>query len=159
MASLVAQTVKRLPAMRETWVWSLGRKDPLEKKMAIHSSTLAWKIPWTEEPDRLQSMGSRRVGHDWATSLSLSLLWCYSSVYWVSITLHCLAMVFNVRDVLFIYLSSYSQKEKKLYYFWISANTLAHSLSIYVTIYCMRETSGPKECGEFHPTKGLTVVP
>ena len=68
-ASLVAQTVKRLPAMQETWVRFLGREDPLEKEMAIHSSILAWKIPWTEEPDRLQSMGSQRVGHDWATSL------------------------------------------------------------------------------------------
>ena len=57
-ASLVAQMVKRLPAMRETWVRFLGREDPLEKEMAIHSSTLAWKIPWTEEPDRLQSVGS-----------------------------------------------------------------------------------------------------
>ena len=55
--SLVAQTVKYLPAMRETWVQSLGQEDPLEKDMATHSSTLAWKIPWTEEPDRLQSMG------------------------------------------------------------------------------------------------------
>ena len=58
--------------MRETWVQSLGREDPLEKEMATHSSTLAWKIPWTEEPGRLQSMGSQRVRHDWATSLSLS---------------------------------------------------------------------------------------
>ena len=63
-ASLVAQKVKRLPAMWEAWVRFLGREDPLEKEMAIHSSTLAWKIPWTEEPDRLQSMGSQRVGHD-----------------------------------------------------------------------------------------------
>ena len=54
--TLVAQTVKRLPAMRETRVRFLGREDPLEKEMAIHSSTLAWKIPWTEEPDRLQSI-------------------------------------------------------------------------------------------------------
>ena len=53
MASLVAQTVKRLPAMWETWVQSLGREDPLEKEMATHSSTLAWEIPWTEEPGRL----------------------------------------------------------------------------------------------------------
>ena len=53
MASLVAQTVKRLPAMQETRVLFLGQEDPLEKEMAIHSSTLAWKIPWTEEPDRL----------------------------------------------------------------------------------------------------------
>ena len=63
-ASLVAQTVKRLPAMRETRVQFLGWEDPLEKEMAIHSSILAWKIPWTEEPERLQSMGSQRVGHD-----------------------------------------------------------------------------------------------
>ena len=74
MTSLVAQTVKRLPTMQETWVWSLGWEDPLEKAMATHSSTLAWKIPWTEEPGRLQSMGSQRVRHDWATSLSLSLI-------------------------------------------------------------------------------------
>ena len=63
-ASLAAQMVKRLPAMWETWVQFLGQEDPLEKEMAIHSSTLAWKIPWTEEPDRLQSMGLQRVGHD-----------------------------------------------------------------------------------------------
>ena len=63
-ASLVAQTVKRLPAMWETQVQSLGREDPLEKEMAAHSSILAWKIPWTEEPGRLQSMGSQRVGHN-----------------------------------------------------------------------------------------------
>ena len=61
---LVAQTVKRLPAMRETRVQFLGGEDSPEKEMAIHSSTLAWKIPWTEEPDRLQSMGSQRVGQD-----------------------------------------------------------------------------------------------
>ena len=61
-------TFTRLPTMRETRVRSLGREDPLEKEMATHSSTLAWKIPWTEEPGRLQSMGSQSVGHDWATS-------------------------------------------------------------------------------------------
>ena len=60
----MAQTVKRLLAMRETQVRSLGREDPLEKEMATHSSTLAWKIPWTEECGRLQSMGSQRVRHD-----------------------------------------------------------------------------------------------
>ena len=63
-ASLVAQMVKHLPAMQETWVWSLGWEDPLEKEMAIHSSTLAWKIPRMEEPGRLQSMGSQRVRHN-----------------------------------------------------------------------------------------------
>ena len=60
----MAQTVKRLPAMWETRVRSLGWEDPLEKETATHSSTLAWKILWTEEPGRLQSMGSQRVGHD-----------------------------------------------------------------------------------------------
>ena len=63
-ASLVAQMVKNLPAVRETQVQSLGWEDPLEKEMATHSSTLAWKIPWMEEPGRLQSMGSQRAGHD-----------------------------------------------------------------------------------------------
>ena len=63
-ASLVAQTVKRLPAVQETPVRSLGWEDPLEKEMATHSSTLAWKIPCTEKPGRLQSMGSQRVGGD-----------------------------------------------------------------------------------------------
>ena len=63
-ASLVAQRVKRLPAMRESRVRFLGQEDPLEKETAVHSSTLAWKIPWMEEPDRRQSMGSQRVTHD-----------------------------------------------------------------------------------------------
>ena len=60
----MAQMVKRLSTMQETWVPSLGWEDPMEKEMAPHSSTLAWKISWTEEPGRLQSMGSQRVGHD-----------------------------------------------------------------------------------------------
>ena len=68
--SLVAQMVEHLTTMRETQVRSLGWEDPQEKEMATHSSTLAWKISWTEEHGRLQSMGSQRVGHNWATSLS-----------------------------------------------------------------------------------------
>jgi len=72
-ASLVAQRVEHLPAMWETWVWSLGWEDPLEKEMATHSSILAWRIPWTEEPGRLQPTGSQRVGHDWATSLHFTM--------------------------------------------------------------------------------------
>ena len=62
--NLVAQRLKRLPAIQETWVRSLDREDPLEKEMATHSSTLAWRIPWREEPGRPQSMGSHRVRHD-----------------------------------------------------------------------------------------------
>ena len=72
--SLAAQTVKNLPAMPETWVWSPGQKDPLKKGMAIHSSILAWRIPWTEEPGGLQSMGvaknytAERLTLQWRTS-------------------------------------------------------------------------------------------
>ena len=62
--SLVAQMVKCLSTMRETWVLSLGREDPLEKEMTTHSNTLTWKIPWMEKPGKLQSIGSQRVGHD-----------------------------------------------------------------------------------------------
>ena len=64
LTSLMAQMVKHLPTMREIWVRSLDREDPLEKEIATHSSTLAWKIPWMVEPSRLQSIGSQRVGHD-----------------------------------------------------------------------------------------------
>ena len=76
--SLVAQMVKHLPTMRESWVWSLGQEDPLEKEMATHSSIHAWKIPWTKEPGGLQSMVLQRVGHDGVTSLhftSLHIQW------------------------------------------------------------------------------------
>ena len=71
-ASLVAQLVKCVPAMWETWVQSLGREDPLEKEMATHSSILTWRIPWTEKPDGLPSMGSHIFGDDWMTNTSLS---------------------------------------------------------------------------------------
>ena len=81
--------VKCLPAMQETWVWSLGREDPLEKEMATHSSTLAWKIPRTEEPSRLQSMVSQRVKHNWVTSLSLSFHLCLLYArHWLMVILH-----------------------------------------------------------------------
>ena len=62
----MAQMVKNLPAMQETWIQSLGLDDPLEKGMATHSSILAWRIPWTEEPSRLKSMVSQTVGHYWS---------------------------------------------------------------------------------------------
>ena len=71
----MAQTVKNLPVIQDTWVRSLGWEVTLEKGMATHSSILAWRIPWTEEPGRLQSMGSQRVGHDSATSLSFYIPW------------------------------------------------------------------------------------
>ena len=116
----MAQIVKNLPAMRETWVWSLDQEDPLEKEMATHSSILAWRIPWTEEPGGLQSTGSRNVRHDWATSLSLSLLlcrwgvlhrvlqvvdWCWSCIQmvpfvWVLTIWYTLGLVFWLSSVL-----------------------------------------------------------
>ena len=73
-ASLVGQLVKNPPAMQESWVRSLGWEDPLEKEMATHSSTLAWRIPWTEERDRLQSMDSQRVAHECANKFHFHLL-------------------------------------------------------------------------------------
>ena len=92
-ASLVAQMVMSLPAMRETQVQSLGWEDPLEKGMATHSSILVWRIPWTEESGQLQSMGFQRVGHGWATNTHfqqrnvfgnylLKLLYCLSRSIW-----------------------------------------------------------------------------
>ena len=71
----MVQTVKSLPATQETQVQSVGREDPLEKEMATHSSILGWRIPWMEEPGGLHTMGSQRVRHNWATSLSLSFTW------------------------------------------------------------------------------------
>ena len=81
-ASLVAQLVKNLPVMQETWVQSLGWEDPLENGMATHSSILAWRIPWTEEPGGLQSMESQTAGHDWATNHTLTLVITTHSQLW-----------------------------------------------------------------------------
>ena len=76
--------LKHLSTMQETWVQALGWEDPLEKEMAIHSSTIAWKILWTEEPGRLQSMGSQRVRHDWATSLLHFISTLLLPIRWLS---------------------------------------------------------------------------
>ena len=75
--ALAAHLVKNLPTMQETWVRSLGQEDPLEKEMATNSSILAWKIPWTEEPGGIQSMGSPRVRYNLATKLPLHWLTTY----------------------------------------------------------------------------------
>ena len=80
----MAQTVKNLPVMQETQVLSLGQEDPLEKEMATHSSILAWRIPWTEEPGGLQSVGSQKVGQDWATNtqyVTHSPLFCWVLIF------------------------------------------------------------------------------
>ena len=101
-ASLVAQTVKNLPAMQETWVSSLGRENCLEKRMvATHSSILAWRIPWTEEPGGLQSMGSQRVGDNWATDISHFTQIHF--VAWQKLTHHCKASILK---------NNFNQKQK-----------------------------------------------
>ena len=78
-ASLVAQMVKNPPAIQETWAQSLGQEDPQEKEMATHSSVLAWRIPWTEEAGRLQSMESQRVRHNWMTNIFTFTFFDYSN--------------------------------------------------------------------------------
>ena len=102
--SLVAHMIKRLPAMLETQVLSLGQEEPLEKEMATHFSTLAWEIPWTEEPDRLQSMGLQRVRHDWMTTLQA--LCILSNInYKVK---NILILVSGLNQVIIIYIISYN---------------------------------------------------
>ena len=83
-SSLVAQMVKNLPAIQENRVWSQGQKDPLEKGMVTHSSILVWRIPWTEESGRLQSMGSQRVRHNWDTNTFMVLIKAQESKAWVT---------------------------------------------------------------------------
>ena len=88
-ASLVAQVVKNLPAMQETWVWFLGQEDPLEEGMATLSSIPAWRIPWTEEPGRLQCIGLQRVGHNWMTNtMSVYVLGKKKRTHIVGISVH-----------------------------------------------------------------------
>ena len=89
LSASLAQTVKNLPllAMKETQVWSLCQEDPLEKQMSIHSSTLSWRMSWTEKPGGLQSMWSQRVGHDWATNtLTFTFTWGSSPDRFVRLT-------------------------------------------------------------------------
>ena len=82
-----------LPAVWETWVWSLGWEDPLEEIMATHSSVLAWRIPWTEEPGRLQSVGSQRVGHNWASNTHTHTPFIVIVRYWLySVLLHSISL-------------------------------------------------------------------
>ena len=93
----IAQAVKNPPLMREIWVQSLGWDDPLEEGITTHSSILAWRIPWTEEPGGLQSMGSQRVGHDWVTR---------------HITVH-VAKIPQVECLWFVYFSTWIQTSIK----------------------------------------------
>ena len=95
-ASLVAQMVKNLTAMQESWVWSLGWENPLEEGMATHSSILAWRIPWTEDPGRLQSMGSRRVRHNWTHTHTYTCIYVHVSHSWDHTGYEFLAFLFHL---------------------------------------------------------------
>ena len=99
--SLVAQIVKNLPEMLAIWVLSLGQEDPLEEGMATHSSILAWRIPWTEEPGELQSMGSQRVRHDWGTNtFTFITLWrreFLKASFWHWLVFNCWIYGFGVQ--------------------------------------------------------------
>ena len=106
--------VKHLPAIRETQVWSLGWEDLLEKEMATHSSIPAWRIPGMEEPGRPQSMGSQRVGHDWATSLHFVLTKGRLLSY-------CMAFLWGVSDIIKLALSCKTEQE------WFQASTKGYS--------------------------------
>ena len=111
---------KNLPAMQETSVWSLGWKDPLEKGMATHSSILTWKIPWTEEPGGLQSIGLQKVGHNWATNtltFILVLLFC-AFLFFIFPLILCVVSVF--RRFGFSFLLSYSNSVWMLpsFFYW-----------------------------------------
>ena len=102
MCGLPCGSVKNLPAMWETQVWSTGWKDPLKKGMATHSSILAWRIPWTEEPGGLQSMVSQRVGHDWQTDISFHFIYVY--IINILFSLIRLAATEIMRDFFFFFL-------------------------------------------------------
>ena len=113
-ASLVAQRLKRLPAMWETWVRSLGWEDPLEKEMATHSSMPSWRSPWTEKLGGLQSTGSQRVRHDWVTSISLfTFIWWSKSVT----SKHYREFYFIIRD----YSCSNPLNERSVRTIWVSS--------------------------------------
>ena len=91
-ASLVAQIVKNLPAMQEIRVQLLGQEDPLEKGMVTRASILAWRVPWTEEPGGLLSMGSQRVRHDWATNTHTSFYFKFTFLTQLVVMAHCLSL-------------------------------------------------------------------
>ena len=126
-----------MPAMQETWVWSLDQEDPLEKGRATHSRILAWRIPWTEEPGRLQSMGSQRVRHDWVTDTELwgQLLFVHlmhssnisnDNFNILSPGNYCSSLVNTQKSVAFLYTNQIRKRNegKNLLYHWIKKKML-----------------------------------
>ena len=127
--SLVAQTVKNLPVMRETRVLSLGWEDPLEKEMASHSSILAWRSPWTEETSRLQSTGSQWIGHNWATNVS-------------SLLIHTVLFFF------FFQITKAPGRHRSAHFHWCICSRIWHIVGALVSIFAewKRETDRKGDC-------------
>ena len=121
--------VKNLPAMQETWVRSLSQEDPLDKEMATHSSILAWRIPWTEEPGRLQSMGWQRVGHDWATNTHTHTHKYYCITDAVDMNLGKLRVILRDRDAWYAAVHGLTKSWTRLRYLTITIVGLSWWLS------------------------------
>ena len=130
--SLVAQMVKNLLAMQKTQVWSLGRADRLEKTMATHSSILVWRIPLTEEPGRLQSMGSQRAGHDWATNTLTFIVALQCTAQRISFAGTCILSCW----VSFLFRSPQSTKQLSVFY-----RRLPLVICSYVIVYMCQSQS------------------
>ena len=125
-ASLVVQLVKNLPAMQETRVQSLSLEDTLEKGMAIHSRILAWKIPWTEEPGRLPSMGLKRVGHNWVTN-TFTFSFHFSLMPFGTISSISIYRIFLYISIIIIIYIVYSS-DPNYYVFWTVVKVMSNSL-------------------------------
>ena len=133
--SLVALLVKNLPTLQEIWVLSLGRDDPLEKGMATHSSILAWRIPWTEEPGRLKSMGSQRVGHDWA---------CILCMHFIKLT-----NILFVLDLVYNYINAYTHCYlKQLYLHLVPSKTGFHWDHQKIATWRLQSCQVTRKCSE-----------
>ena len=120
-ALLVAQKIKNLSAIKETWVWSLGQEDPLEKEMAIHSSILSWEIPWIEEPVGLQSMGSQKVRHDWVTFTSRPQR--KRNCRWPHLLLSFFSIIFSLSRLSVVLPTSSVVSTVTLHTFWVLLNS------------------------------------
>ena len=145
--SLVAQTVKNLLAMQETWVQSLGWEDPLQKGMATHFSILAWRTPWTEEPGGLQSMGSQRVWHDWVTNIFTFI--CFIHIYplhMYPIDTHIPATPYKCWQIWYVK----NNTAVALSHLWISALNVQNKISFFILKeYMLLRTLGYQSVDHF----------
>ena len=133
MASLVAQTVKHLPAMWETWVQSLGQEDPLEKEMATHSSTRAWKTPYMEESGGLPAMGSQRVRQHWVTSISE----CYMVGFIKYVAFPDWLLLFSNEHLWFLHVFSWLDSSLLLVFYFIILLLLSFIILV-IIFHCLK---------------------